>query len=239
MDKSIRRRGWSISLLAASCLGASCWGIALVAQEPPASVAARSLIASQVASEFGVWQRASEGRVSSEDIRVLMGPSVAPGVLVFRGVPSRDHWHPYLVVVRGDTLCGAGGFTTPELPRIASWLRDSYWPQGPEALARVLASLADENGTVEAFLAGEAAAPGQREVAGSWSRLRPQNWPRDTSLMLPTGRIVVRLTLLSQRTRSYDLSWTATAYDFQFQSDGRLVAWSRRQSQPFAVTRSR
>jgi len=216
------------------CVGAG-WAAALVAQDPPANRAARTLIASQAASQFGVWQPASDGRVTLEDIQVGPGPSLVSGINVLRGIPPRDHWHPYLVVVRGDTVCAAGGFTSPELACLARWVRESQSPQ-TATLARILAILADENGAVRVFPAAE---PEAKEISEAWLRRRPQNWPQDTSLTTPEGDTVVRITMLSQQTRSYEQAWRAFAYDFHFDSSGRLLVWSRRPSELFGVPHPR
>lgn len=204
-----------------------------IAQGAAAEVDARELIAAQVASEFGVWQQASDGRVNPDNIQVESGPTLVTGLDVLRGIPPRDHWHPYLIVVRDGSLCTAGGFTSPELDCVAHWLRESQSMRGPIEVSQTLAILADKNGAVRAFHVAKPNSAREREVREVWQQHRPENWPRDTTLQVSNGGTVVRLTMLSQQARSYEQAWTAIVYDFRFDSDERFITWSRRVSEAF------
>jgi hypothetical protein len=138
-----------------------------------------------------------------------------------------------MVVVQGDTVCRAGGFTSPDLDCITGVVRASQPAGSTESLAWMLAILADENGALEVFRVVNAISPLQNRARSAWLRRRPSNWPPDTSLAGPGGEAVVRFTVLSQQTRSYEQAWRASAYDFRFDQERHLLAWSRRTSDAF------
>lgn len=192
----------------------------------------RELIASQFASQLGVWEPTARGDVSASDVRLQSGPVVA-GVTVVRGIPPRDHWPAYIVVARGESLCRAGGFTAPQLECVVRLMRASNPQVTPPEIARHLTVIADPNGGLRMFSVREARAPDERAVTDAWHERRPANWPRDTVFTGPAGNAVVRITTLSQQTRSYEQAWHAIAYDFQFNARGALMAWARRVSESF------
>lgn len=197
---------------------------------------ARALVALQAQSELGVWQRASGIRVGLDDVRLEVGPSLLRGVQIVRGIPPRDHWHSYLIAMRGAQLCPLGGFTSPDLDCITRWMGQSP-PTGTALVdrARILATLADVNGAARVISLADTNGGDDPAVRDAWARRRPQNWPQDTLVILPAGDAVVRLTMLSQQTRSYEQAWLAVVYDFQFDANSNLQAWSRRVSDPFLV----
>ncbi|MFQ5705792.1 MAG: hypothetical protein ACE5HT_17485 [Gemmatimonadales bacterium] len=222
-------RPWGFLLLALC----ACADLAPAAQDMGGERAAKDLIVSQMASEFGVWQSTAESQVKTEDVLIEPGPPIGTGIQLVRGIPPRDHWHPYLVALHEGTVCPAGGFTSPALSCIAEWLRRGQQDIRPQELARALAVAADQNGGARLITATEATTPADIRITNTWLGHRPNIWPVDTVFATAEGGTVVRVTMLSQQMRSYEQAWRAIAYDFRFDETMNLVAWSRRQSEPF------
>lgn len=196
-----------------------------------AEVAIRVLVATQFASQNGVWQATARPVVSASAIGLQSEPVVS-GVIAFRGIPPRDHWHAYVVVSDGESLCPAGGFTSPRLRCVVRLIRAGANAMTAGELARRLTVLGDPNGGLRVVPASEAESRGERAAADAWVQMRPRNWPRDTAFSALAGGTIVRITVLSQRTRSYTQAWQAVGYDFHFDDTGELVAWSRRLGDP-------
>jgi len=196
----------------------------------------RNLVAAQATSEFGVWAKSHELVVRPEDVHLEPGPPVGPAVRIVRAIPPRDHWHPYMVAVKDTFVYALGGFSAPELPLVAALLRESPGNDRVTTLARTLAIIADDEGAVRSFMPGQRNDSGEARVAAAWERVKPLNWPADTVLHRSAGGQAVRLTLISQQTRSYDLGWKATVFDFQFDAEANLISWSRRAGDKFAAS---
>lgn len=195
--------------------------------------AVRRLVAAQATSEFGLWTKSSEVVVRPEDVALEPGPDVGQSIRVVRAIPPRDHWHPYLVAVRDTQVYGLGGFSAPEIAAVSEWLSELPHTENARALARTLALLADDDGAMRSFFVSAPSDSSQAAVAAAWRRVMPLNWPTDTVLNASALGRSVRITLLSQQTRSYDLGWRATAFDFQFAGRGRLTSWSKRVGDKF------
>jgi hypothetical protein len=199
-----------------------------------AEAVVRRLVAAQATSEFGVWVKSNDVLVRPEDVVLEPGPEAGPSLRIVRGIPPRDHWHPYLVAVRDTQAYPLGGFSAPEVLAVSRWVRDSWSGENVVTLARTLALLADDEGAVRSFVASEPSESRNAAVATTWLRIKPSNWPTDTVLGSSAAGRGVRITLLSQQTRSYDLGWKATAFEFQFDPEGILISWSRRIGDKFA-----
>lgn len=236
MKRTLQSLEWAGVTLLTLLAPLGCTDAAADMQQAAAMPAVRELIALQTASELAVWQPGREQRVTSDDIRAEVGPSVVSAIHVIRGIPPRDHWHPYLVVTKGDSACVAGGFTSPDLTCVAKWLVKYGAAQGPQDLGKALAIVADENGAMRLVLPRDSQPTTEASTRDAWVKRRPQNWPRDTVFTQANGNTVVRLTVLSQQARSYEQAWRAVAYDFRFDSARRLLAWSRRASEAFSTS---
>ena len=228
--KSVRMliSAW-LGLIASGCIRGDA-----ATQDSATTAAAQGLIADQATTEFGVWARSSGIVVRPEDVLIESGPNVGSSLTILRGVPPRDHWHPYLVAIKDDQAYPLGGFSSPDLIRAVSWvapkpvIREDF-----VQIARKLAMLGDEEGAVRWFFPAQVD-DSVRKGAMAWERSKPNNWPADTVIGGPSGgRWEVRVTIVSQQTRSYDVAWRATAFDFRFTQQGTLASWSRRTSEKF------
>jgi len=195
--------------------------------------AIRELVGTQATSDMAVWASSSDQLVRPSDVVLQPGPEVSARLRVVRAMPPRDHWHPYLIGLSDGQTYRLGGFPAPELLRLAGWLADNASGQNVIALARMLSLLADEDGAVRSFFVSTPSDSSFAAISSAWQSIRPPNWPRDTVMETLAGGRSVRVTLLSQQSRSYDLGWRATAFDFQFDAQGRLKSWSRRVSDKF------
>jgi hypothetical protein len=217
------------------------------ASDSQASPPVYALIRSQLAADYALWEPASTGQVDTGAFRLEPGPPLVEGVRVIRGIPARSHWHPYMVMLKGDSSCPVGGFPVPDLKCATRWLVESSASLAPLGVATMLATLADEHGGSRVVRVGtmEGSLPAPDPTVPSsdagtralqaWADTRPDNWPADAVLTLSDGTRLVRLTVLSQETQSYAQAWRAVAYEFRFGSGMDLLTWSRRTSTPFGL----
>jgi hypothetical protein len=191
---------------------------------PPAHDRIRQLVANHASVElvlFGAAPVESSGVFLEE--RILPEPSEGR---VFTAWLQRDHWHPYVVLVHGDRLLPLGGFHHPDLIGAAEHLRPGTASVSTiRHLSQQLAALGDHFGAVRYVIPSGAPA---HPMAVAWNRVRSEQWPKDTVIRLPDGGWRAVVTLVSQDTRSYALSWAPTVYSFVFSSRGLLEAWARR-----------
>jgi len=167
--------------------------------------------------------------VSSAQIRFDQGMELAKGIVRFRAWIPRDHWHPYQLAASDSTIILLGGFQSPDLMSISQSLARAHGSAlSAMTLAEQLAVLADDNGGVNYIFPRRATA----EWRSAWSAVAPPEWPGDTTIELPGGMQRVRLTILSQQTRSYAQDWVPTIYAFTFAPNRSLETWSRRSGTP-------
>lgn len=194
--------------------------------------ALKALVAEEATNEFALSP--GEQIVSPATVRLEDGPRVQ-GLRTYRAWVPRDHWHAYQLAVSGNTVFVLGGFQNPDLASAATALAGGAGgAMNLRDVAERLALLADNSGGVQYAFPGRTDFPA---VSAAWRNMAPDTWPHDTVTELGNGRRIVRLTLLSQETRSYTQHWTPTAYALTFNADGQLRAWSRRAGVPVPATK--
>ena len=185
-------------------------------------------VAEEASTELALYPGAQI--VSPSGVRLEDGLRLEGGLTTYRAWISRDHWHAYQLAVANNRMIPLGGFQSPDLVSIASAItRPSRSATNVREVAEKLALLADNSGGVQYAFPGRSQ---QAELRAAWSRASPASWPSDTVINLGGGGWSVRLTLLSQETRSFTQHWVPTAYAFTFDSAGQLHAWSRRAGEP-------
>lgn len=189
-------------------------------------LAAKSKVAAGASTELALTTGQA---VTAEDVRLESGPKLV-GATTYRAWIPRDHWHAYQLVVARGHVIPVGGFESADLHTLVTVMpAPSVDAVALTAYSEKLALLADPRGAVRYLIPAREAQAGRR---AKLQAILPADWPRDTVMQLPDGGKRVRLTLLSQETRSYTQHWIATAYAFTFDGQGRLQAWARREGEP-------
>jgi len=201
------------------------------APDPVTKVDLQAIAAARAMTEFSAW--GDQSVVAPNSVRLEEVLPRRGSIRVWRAWIQRDHWHPYTMAVADGAVIALGGFEAPELNRVAPFLIDSSADiKQLVAMARELAKLADPSGALN--IAFPMAIPVDDDsVALSWRR--PTSWPSDTTISSFDGGWQIRLTMLTQETRSYSQHWTPFLFVFKFDREGELKAWSRRIGEPFGA----
>jgi hypothetical protein len=166
-------------------------------------------------------------RLGSPEITIAMTPvsSGCRSVELFgvRVQQSLDG-HPVLVAIVNGRTFMLGGFAAPELMAMSAALDSS---------ARVscadrgeLVRLLDPHGGIEILNSQSPAQVGLPSIVRWQLRRAEEGWPTDTTLVLPGGGRVERVTVFS-RSAGAAPQWTPVMYVFTYDKLGQLVAWSR------------
>lgn len=144
-----------------------------------------------------------------------------------------DHWHWYLLAANGGIVYRLGGFQAPELLAVDAAVGDagatSLW-----ARSALLARLADPEGAINVVREGEAGRrPDGDSAMVKWQLFRPKSWPRDTVVRFDGGSALVKITVLSERTKAITPVWVPSLYVFLYDASRHLVAWSRLEGEAF------
>lgn len=228
---AVRVGGWlSLALLGlATPVGAS-------GQTPELSQSLRELAATEKTNTMSLSQTTLGGRWGSGESVVERGPDIADGVSLWRVVAGSSS---YLVVQTGDRIYRAGGFSGADTFGVAEQLmRHAPCADGPAALAGCLALALDLHGAVEVVVPYSADTAWKSRMAlTEWKKVRPRDWPADTTLTGSGGDTsVVVVTIFSRNMGNFDQAWTAVAHSFTFHR-GMLAAWSVRRGPTLAFQR--
>jgi hypothetical protein len=189
----------------------------------------RELVAREARVELGAW-RGAVPEMAAERVVLHRLQVDAPGVQVWEARPPMDHWHRYVVAIRGDRLWRLGGFATNDLPDFYNTtLAGGTSARRPGEAGVYLVTLVEPGG--ERIVYPERGS-GQEPAARAWSTARPAGWPGDTTHVYADGGSFVRLTVLARQENSYDQPWVPVVYTFAFDPQGYLRAWFRREGEP-------
>lgn len=195
---------------------------------------ARRAVIDQFAAEDGLWPKSPAYLPS--DLEVERGPAITEDIELWRFWPPIDHTHPYVFAYLGDSIVPAGGFQAPDLFRVAARLRLQHQETiSLEDVARKLSLVGDRNGAVKYSFPYRDSSDIAQALNLAWSKSKPLSWPTDTVGRLTEGGWHVIVTLLSQKTRSYNLAWIPQAFLFRFDRDSVLRAWSVRTGEEFSA----
>lgn len=151
-------------------------------------------------------------------------PSNCPAVQLYQASASEIP-HRVIVAQSGAEIFFLGGFSSPDVIRLLSSI-----PQGsrrqcsqPAELARLL----DPFGLIQVILPAASQQDAPASVA-EWQNQRGDRMvPSDTTMALPQGGQVVRLTVVT-RTGGSAPQWVPAIYVFVYDRQGVLVAWERK-----------
>lgn len=197
------------------------------------TIEVKRMVAAQAAAEYGVRQGSFDGVFDAESIRLETADLLDSEAfeLVRASLPI-DHAHPYLVLVGPSDTLRLGGFEEVQLTRAMEVLGIRAGDEESAIKAATsLVILADANGAERLLIGFDsvAAAP----ILQEWNKRKPATWPPDQVVQRPDGYTSVRLTVMSQRSRSYDQAWQPTTYQFEFSADGELLGWARMSGEAF------
>lgn len=196
----------------------------------------REYVAAQATSELALRSEYGSLHVSPESIRLERVPERGQGLEVWRATLPSDHSHPYLLAMGGGVVLRLGGFASPELLQAArTFPADAETRDAIKGRSEELALLADPNGANQTILTTTVPVETTTAVLRSWWQRAPKSWPRDTIVERRAEGWSVRLSSLSRDTRSFTLHWVPTAYSFEFDQYGALIAWDRRIGESFGV----
>ena len=195
---------------------------------------------SQLGSDVSVWADSAGVMLATPEAVLQRAPDY-PGLDVWRVIPALYHAHPLTVAKMGDRIVRLGGFPSPDLYSVASALPlRLHTRAAAESVAATLARLADRFGAVRyTFSDSPSGDSVLRAAQQTWKHQMPPTWPADSAWRTSRGTWRVTLTLLSQDTRSFNVEWVASVYSFEFDPDGSLVSWAKREAEPFASLRSK
>jgi hypothetical protein len=194
----------------------------------------RILVAEAGSTELQLVGQLTSGRLLSQaDVDLDSIEQVNSFALWRATLNNVDHWHWYLLAAEGGKLYRLGGFQAPELLAFAGALGDPG-PGSIQDRSFLLARLGDPEGAINVALESRVdRSPAGDSAIAKWKSFRPESWPRDTVLRLGDGGVLVRMTLLSERTKAMTAVWVPSLNVFLYDANRRLVAWSRREGAPF------
>lgn len=190
----------------------------------------------QIAADLTLYEAASTRLDGTGSLRVELVQPMGNQLVLWRGSLPADHSKWYLIAADSSRAFRLGGFSEPDVAEFVSQVAPP--PRSREeadALGRTIARVLDPHGGAEIVYAADAATD-ERTAAllRTWAGRRPQIWPGDTTLVFASGTLV-RVTVLTRNTRAISMPWTARLYTIVFAQDGRLIAWSARNSEVFTV----
>lgn len=162
----------------------------------------------------------------------------------FYRVTLRTHSHSptFVLASDGTRVWRLGGTESPELVDFVNEVA-SRWnaPDAVPAFVQAVASLADPLGGRMMVAPGRSRdrpnwPAGAIEAVGQWAKLRGAEWPIDTTIILDSREILVRETYLSGAPSPNGTFWVASSLTFLFSPDRRLIAWNRRDADPFVIS---
>lgn len=205
--------------------------------QTPAAEAPEILAAEAALVEFALTAPRQPPTIGPRSIEMQAADTLGAAVILRGTLAISDHWHWYTVAVTKDRSFRLGGFSAPELEAFAQHLRGADTSSlDPVAVSRLLARVADPEGAINtAFPNHSGQGVGADAVLAQWHRLRPSDWPADTITRRSDGRVLVRLTMLSERTRAMTPVWVPTLYSFLYDRRGALRTWARWEGEPFGL----
>lgn len=194
----------------------------------------RLLVAASGSTELQMVVSLTSGRLLSQADVEIDSIKQVQGFALWRATLNNvDHWHWYLLAAEGGKLYRLGGFQAPELLAFAAALGDPG-PGNIQARSFLLARLGDPEGAIDVALGSRVdRSPAGDSAMTKWKSFRPESWPRDTVMRLDDGKVLVRMTMLSERTKAMTPVWVPSLYVFLYDASRSLVAWSRLEGEPF------
>ncbi len=189
----------------------------------------RLLVSQNATNELSLSSVTQDAVVDPAGLRIERGPHLSNEFTVWR-IGASDQ--VFLLVHAGDSVFRAGGFQQQDLGAIAKIVTSGSGCRSNQDKVKCLALLADPFGAVEIVLPGvdSTTRPG---VMAAWDLARPGDWPFDHPLDNSDKGATAVITVLTRNLGGFERSWVAMAYALTF-SHGELVAWSHRESPPFA-----
>ena len=194
----------------------------------------RSLVAASGTAELQLAAPLTSSRLLSQaDVEIDSVEKVGSVGLWRATLGNVDHWHWYLLAAEGGKVYRLGGFQAPELLAFDAALGDPG-AANVEARSFLLARLGDPEGAIDVALESRVdRSPAGDSAMTKWKSFRPESWPSDTVMRLDDGKVLVRMTMLSERTKAMTPVWVPSLYVFLYEASRSLVAWSRLEGEPF------